>query len=114
MIDIRQLPPPPTPQAPKGADKKVLKSFVDLVQIDAVVTDKDGKLIKGLTAANFQLSEDGKNQKIEKMDYFDVEKMDTAEKEDNEPVIISMKGSNDPEKLRRSSSTTASWCSFLI
>ncbi len=100
VIDIRQLPPPPPPEAPKGASKHVLQSFVDLVQINATVTDKDGKLIKGLTAANFQLAEDGKTQTLDKVDYFDVEKMDTAEKEDSEPIVISLKGSVDQEKLR--------------
>ncbi|HEV3219789.1 MAG TPA: VWA domain-containing protein [Candidatus Acidoferrales bacterium] len=98
VIDIRQMPPPPS--TTKNVNKNTLGIHVDLVQIDAVVTDKDGKLIKGLTAANFELAEDGKNQKIDKVDYFDVEKMDTAEKEDSEPIVISMKGSNDPEKLR--------------
>ncbi len=100
VIDIRQMPPPPPPTTQKKTDAHSIKSNVDLVQIDAVVTDKDGKIIKGLTAANFQLVEDGKGQKLEKIDYFDVEKMDTAEKEDSEPIIISLKSSNDPEKLR--------------
>jgi VWFA-related protein len=100
VIDIRQAPPPPPPTQVKGATKGKIISNVDLVQIDAVVTDKDGKLIQGLKPENFQLTEDGKTQKLEKVDYFDVEKMETAEKEDSEPIVISMKGSNDPEKLR--------------
>ena len=98
VIDIRQAPPPPPQQ--KNAAKGTVTSHVDLVQIDAVVTDKDGNIIKGLTPANFQLVEDGKAQKLDKVDYFDVEKMDTAEKENSEPIIISLKASNDPEKLR--------------
>ncbi len=100
VIDIRQLPPPPPPEQPKNANKHAIGVHVDLVQIDAVVTDKDGNILKGLTAANFQLLEDGKAQKLDKIDYFDVEKMETAEKEDSEPIIISLKASNDPEKLR--------------
>ncbi|HUK31624.1 MAG TPA: VWA domain-containing protein [Candidatus Acidoferrum sp.] len=101
VIDIHQAPPPPpSPEQVKGATKGHIISNVDLVQIDAVVTDKDGKLIKGLTPENFQLTEDGKTQKLNKVDYFDVEKMETAEKEDAEPIVISLKASNDPEKLR--------------
>jgi VWFA-related protein len=99
VIDIRQAPPPPPPQQ-KNASKNTVKSYVDLVQIDAVVTDKDGKIIKGLTSANFQLVEDGKAQKLDKIDYFDVEKMETAEKDDSEPITISLKTSNNPETLR--------------
>ena len=99
VIDIRQAPPPP-PDQTKKANKNTLSVYVDLVQIDAVVTDKDGKIIKGLTADNFQLAEDGKSQKLDKIDYFDVEKMETAEKEDNEPIIISLKAANNPDTLR--------------
>jgi VWFA-related protein len=99
VIDIRQMPPPPPPEQPK-AKKAGTVVYTDLVQIDAVVMDKDGNLIKGLTSANFQIVEDGKAQKLDKLDYFDVEKMETAEKENNEPIIISLKSSLDKEKLR--------------
>jgi VWFA-related protein len=43
-----------------------------LVQIDAVVTDKNGKHIAGLKAENFQLSEDNHTQKLTAADYYEV------------------------------------------
>ena len=73
---------------------------VDLVQIDATVTDKNGHAIKGLKLDNFQLSEEGKAQKLTALDYFDVEKIETAEKDTSEPITIDLKTANDPEKLR--------------
>lgn len=100
IIDIHQLPPPPPPEALKAANKNHMVVHTDLVQIDATVTDKDGKLIKGLKAENFQLTEEGKTQKLDTVDYFDVEKIETAEKADAEPIVIGLKTSNDPEMIR--------------
>jgi len=99
VIDIHQLPPPPPPE-PKKTSGKGLSVYVDLVQIDATVTDKDGNAIKGLKADNFQLSEEGKPQKITAIDYFDVERIATADKDTSEPITIDLKTANDPEKLR--------------
>jgi VWFA-related protein len=94
-----QLPPPPKPVQGKPNEHKIAVP-VDLVQIDAVVTGKDGKLIKGLEPANFQLYEEGKLQKLDALDYFDVEKIETAEKEGAEPIVIDLDTATDPEKLR--------------
>lgn len=43
-----------------------------LVQIDAVVTDKNGKHVAGLKAENFQLSEDNHPQKLTAADYYEL------------------------------------------
>lgn len=94
-----QLPPPPKPVQPKVNEHKIAVP-VDLVQIDAVVTGKDGKLIKGLEPANFQLYEEGKLQKLDALDYFDVERIETAEKPGAEPIVIDLDTATDPEKLR--------------
>jgi VWFA-related protein len=99
VIDIHQLPPPPPPDA-AAANKKGVKVYTDLVQIDAAVTDKNGNAIKGLTKENFQIQEEGKPQSASALDYFDVEKIETAEKADAEPITIDLKTANDPEKLR--------------
>ena len=42
----------------------VVRISTNLVQIDAVVTDKDGNPAKNLTAADFEVLQDGRQQKI--------------------------------------------------
>ena len=91
------------PLPPKSSDltsKPKISTRVDLVQIDAVVTDKDGKLIKGLKPANFELYEENKLQQLDALDYFDVEKIETAEKDNSEPIVIDLNTSTNPEDLR--------------
>jgi VWFA-related protein len=62
-------PPPPPPPAPKKAEDipdYSLKVNVPLVNVDVMVTSKDGQFIPGLTKENFRLSEDGVPQQISK------------------------------------------------
>jgi VWFA-related protein len=92
-------PPSQTGIAPKTGGPKVSVN-VDMVQIDAVVTDKNGKLIKGLKPENFELDEEGKVQQLRAADYYDVEKIETADAADAEPIVIDLNTANDPEKLR--------------
>lgn len=99
VINIHQLPPPPPPETKKPSGKSINMN-VDLVQIDSTVTDKNGNVIKGLKLDNFQLEEEGKAQKLSAIDYFDVEKIETADKDTSEPITIDLKTANDPEKLR--------------
>src|SRR3954468_23355055 len=46
------------PQTPK------FRVAVDAVRIDAVVTDKDGNIVRDLTADDFEVLQDGKAQKV--------------------------------------------------
>jgi VWFA-related protein len=58
-------PPPPVLQSPqKPDDADVVKITTNLVQVDAVVTDKNGKLVTDLKPEEVQILEDGKPQKI--------------------------------------------------
>lgn len=50
------------PQKPDDID--VVKITANLVQVDAVVTDKDGKLVTDLRPEEIEISEDGHKQKI--------------------------------------------------
>jgi VWFA-related protein len=101
VVNIHQTPPPPPPDAPKGFGKNGITQNVDLVQIDATVVDKNGAPIKGLKKENFQLTEEGKAQAITGIDYYDVEKIETAgTTEDAEPITIDLKTANNPELLR--------------
>lgn len=61
-------PPSPQPQKPGDDDGDVVKITTNLVQVDAVVT-KDGKLVKDLTADDFEIYEDGRKQAISSFAY---------------------------------------------
>ncbi len=54
-------------------DEGVVKITTNLVQLDAVVTDKDGRQVRDLTAADFTLLQDGKPQKITSFSYVNTE-----------------------------------------
>ena len=51
----------------------VVRITTNLVQIDAVVTDKSGNQIKNLSASDFEVFQDGKPQKIVSVYYFNTE-----------------------------------------
>lgn len=58
--------PTPTPieQPQRATDDDVVKITTNLVQVDAVITDKNGKLIRDLRPEEVQIFEDGREQKI--------------------------------------------------
>jgi VWFA-related protein len=56
---------PAEDQAPPAADtSNILRASVRRVVLDVVVTDSKGAPVPGLTAANFSVAEDGKQQKL--------------------------------------------------
>src|SRR5437667_11173726 len=55
--------------AQESADMPVLRVTVNLVQVDAVITDSKGKQVTNLTADDFEVLQDGKRQKITKFSY---------------------------------------------
>ena len=69
-----QTPPPPVPptqpgQAPASGDTQQIppvtfRAEIEYVEVDAVVTDERGNLVKGLTKDDFEVYEDGKLQKV--------------------------------------------------
>ena len=76
-ISAQNTPPNnPTPE------QDVVRITTNLVQVDAVVTDKDGNQVTNLTAADFELLQDGKPQKITSFSY-----VNTAAP--NQPTIAS-------------------------
>lgn len=58
----QQPPPPAPPDAPE--DDSPIRLSVELVQIDVVVTDKDGRVVTDLGPDDFEISENGKTQPI--------------------------------------------------
>ncbi|HEX8638387.1 MAG TPA: VWA domain-containing protein, partial [Pyrinomonadaceae bacterium] len=61
--------PQPTPPDAQEGEQEVVRITTDLVQIDAVVTDREGNQVTNLTAADFELLQDGKPQKISNFSY---------------------------------------------
>ncbi|HJZ79650.1 MAG TPA: VWA domain-containing protein [Pyrinomonadaceae bacterium] len=59
--------PEPTPPLPN--DEDVVRITTNLVQVDAVVTDKDGKPVTDLRADEIQILEDGRPQKLTNFSY---------------------------------------------
>src|SRR5438477_11051437 len=51
-------------QQPSQSAAPVFRSTVNLILVDVVVRDKKGVVVKGLTADDFELLEDGKKQQI--------------------------------------------------
>lgn len=67
----REPQPPQDPQRPPGKDD-VVKISVTLVQVDAIVTDKNGKQVTDLKPEDFEILEDGKSQPITNFSYISV------------------------------------------
>lgn len=63
----------PTPSAAQGATDEVVRITTNLVQVDAVVTDKDGKVVTDLKAEDFELREEGRVQPITNFSFIPLE-----------------------------------------
>jgi hypothetical protein len=61
----QQQQPPPTPRF-EGS------TSVTIVSVDVVVRDSSGNVVRGLTAKDFVVSEDGKPQKIETFSFQEI------------------------------------------
>src|SRR5262245_7651293 len=85
------------------ADDQVVRISTDLVQVDVVVTDKNGKVVRGLTKDDFQLFEKGKKQLITFFEFVDSAKGlapgDKAKKPE-QPVEVSPQGPTEAEVKR--------------
>src|SRR5207253_626257 len=59
----------PLPQPQKPEDVDVVRITTNLVQVDAVVTDKNGKVVTDLKPEELEIFEDGRKQKITHFSY---------------------------------------------
>jgi len=66
-------PSPADPQAPTQAPGTTFKSGLELVVVNVVVRDKDGRLVRGLGRGDFVVLEDGKPQTISSFDFEEIE-----------------------------------------
>ncbi|HEV7906234.1 MAG TPA: VWA domain-containing protein, partial [Pyrinomonadaceae bacterium] len=64
---------PSPPQRGADAGDEVVRITTNLVQVDAVVTDKDGRVVPDLRAEDFELLEDGRPQQITNLSFIPLE-----------------------------------------
>jgi VWFA-related protein len=63
-VSAQRRVPTPTPTPAEDTEGDVVKITTNLVQVDAVVKDKNGQVVRDLTADDFEIKEDGHLQKI--------------------------------------------------
>src|SRR3569623_334248 len=70
LLTAQVLPPPPPPaqDEPEGKET-VFKTGTQLVVVNVIVKDKDGKFIESLKASDFTVTEDGKQQALKVFEY---------------------------------------------
>jgi VWFA-related protein len=86
---------------PQAGAPGTIRTTVDLVQVDVVVTGRDGRPVKGLRQDQFSVAEDGREQRIASFDYFDVERIETAAAGETTPVVVPLGGVAQPEMIRQ-------------
>ena len=91
----QQQPPPPPPPYNSAA---VLRAQANVVRIDVEVTDNAGKPFKGLRADQFEITDNGKTQKISTFAYSDIERLATAAPDNAAPIVISVDNSGPNAK----------------
>src|SRR2546430_2016301 len=64
--------PPAQPQPQPQQQQPTFKVRVDYVEVDVVVTDRQGNLVRDLKKEDFQVLEDGKNQSINTFTFVDI------------------------------------------
>jgi VWFA-related protein len=58
--------------APFAQQRPIFRSSRELISIDVVVRDKNGEIVRGLTAADFELKEDGQAQQVENFTFQEI------------------------------------------
>jgi len=71
--------PKPSATPPIEEDDDVVKISTALIQLDVVVTDKNGKLVTDLKPEDFEVSENGERQTITNLSYFSGRNNSTAD-----------------------------------
>ncbi|MCL4845484.1 MAG: VWA domain-containing protein [Acidobacteria bacterium] len=74
VVAAQQSPAPPRPsgQTPQGPPPVTFKLDVSLVEVDAIVTDRAGNVIRDLTLDEFEVYEDGRRQTVDVFSLVDI------------------------------------------
>jgi VWFA-related protein len=107
-ITAQQSATPPPPQRPTSDTAEVVRITTNLVQIDAVVTDRRGQHIADLSAEEFEIYEDGRPQQISNFSYIgaplesNARSTETPKSDDKTPLPPNPPEQLRPEQVRRS------------
>ncbi|MEO8650567.1 MAG: VWA domain-containing protein, partial [Acidobacteriota bacterium] len=93
-------------QKPTPTDDDVVHISTDLIQVDVTVTDKDGKVVSGLTADDFELYENGEKQKISNFSFIDRKASGASASTSGQPGVVK-DGEQHPGAVLRSPRTIA-------
>lgn len=98
------VPAPSPPQKPSANSEDVVRITTNLVQIDAVVTDRRGQHIVDLHPEEFEVYEDGRPQQITNFSYVNVQAESKAETAETESDKTQPRPPEQlrPEQVRRS------------
>ena len=72
VVAAGQAPPPQPAAAPQGPDTPTFRVQVDYVEVDAFVTDQQGRFIRDLKKEDFEVFEDGKRQAVSTFSLVDI------------------------------------------
>lgn len=112
LSQVQKQPPanPAQPQQGEASspyDDEVVRITTNLVQVDAVVMDKDGRYVTDLRPEDFEISEDGKKQEITNFSYIKVDPASSRTPDSNRTARAEKSASIippvrlKPEQLRR-------------
>jgi VWFA-related protein len=77
---------------PRPSEDQPIRISTQLIQLDAVVTDKNGRVVRGLTKNDFELYEGGKKQLVSFFEFVDAVKgRRSIQAQDNSPAQFSSK-----------------------
>ena len=93
--------PPPAVQESNAAVRGRIRVGVNLVLIDARITDRNGKPVRGLKPEQFTMLENDKSQKISTFEYFDTSGNETAGTKGEKPLVISLSGLKPPQEVQQ-------------
>jgi VWFA-related protein len=99
-------PPPPAEQKPlvqeiqKPDADDVVRITTNLVQVDAVVTDKNGKVVTDLKPEEIRIMEDGRQQKITNFSYNVLESLPEPARKENSATIDKNAAPAPPTRLK--------------
>lgn len=87
-VSGQNLPASPTPQPQQQDSDDVVRITANLVQVDAVVTDGEGRIVTDLRPEEIEIREDNRPQKITNFSFVSVEPSTTTKPNVGNPVSI--------------------------